>query len=136
YGIRENMMTYRNDSGKFSSSAHLKWVIRNDSTVVSQKEWTVPHSLEDTSGMTRSQTLVGIESIGLPAGTYSMSLFSYHMNDAARIDSFSTPLLITRFPGDHEALSDVEFCSFIQSSSNKKSIFYKNTLEVIPNAGK
>ncbi len=136
YGIRENIMTYRPDSGHFSSSTYLKWTIRTDSSKVAEKDWVVPHTIDDTSAISRSQTLVGIQSVGLPPGRYSMSLTSYDSNDPSRRDSFSTPLIVSRFPEDHEALSDVEFCSSIKPSSNKESIFYKNTLEVTPNAGK
>jgi GWxTD domain-containing protein len=46
------------------------------------------------------------------------------------------PLVVNRFPSEREAMSDIELCTSIQSSSNKKSIFYKNTLEVVPNVGR
>ncbi len=136
YGIHENMLTYRVDSGRYVGAANLSWVIRSDSAVVAKKEWTVPHLIDDTARLQRPQSMIGLESVGLPAGDYRMVVQGYDVYDTTRRDSLAVPVRISKFPPDKEALSDIELCTSIQSSSNKKSIFYKNTLEVIPNAAK
>jgi len=136
YGVRENILTYRADSGRFIGGANMKLQVRRDSVIVSTKEWAVPHSITDTGRLAAGQQMVGLEAVALPAGDYVVTLSGYDVNDAARRDSLTIPLPIRDYPTDKEALSDVEFCTSIQQSANKQSLFYKNTLEVIPNPSK
>ncbi len=136
YGIRENMLTYRFDAGKYSASMYMNMIVRSPSAIVLNKEWMIPHTIDDTAHLETSQTLMGLQSFGLVPGSYTVSISFYDVNDRSRSDSVVFPQIIDRIPENHEALSDVELCTSIQSSSDKKLIFYKNTLEVIPNAGK
>ncbi|MBI1805477.1 MAG: GWxTD domain-containing protein [Ignavibacteria bacterium] len=136
YGIRENMLSYKHDSSRYVGAANMKWIIRNDSAVVAHKEWTVPHIVDDSLRFATTQTMMGLESVGLPVGEYMMSIDGYDLYDTARRDSFVLPLRVVAYPSNMEAMSDIEFCMSVQSSTNKQSVFYKNTLEVIPNAGK
>ncbi|MBI3765705.1 MAG: GWxTD domain-containing protein [Ignavibacteriales bacterium] len=136
YGIRENMLSYKHDSSRYVGAANMKWIIRNDSAVVAHKEWTVPHIVDDSLRFATTQTMMGLESVGLPVGEYMMSIDGYDLYDTARRDSFVLPLRVVAYPSNMEAMSDIEFCMSVQSSTNKQSVFYKNTLDVIPNAGK
>jgi GWxTD domain-containing protein len=79
---------------------------------------------------------MGIETIGLPAGTYSSILHWIDKNDSTRADSVSVVFTVRHYPADKEYFSDIELCTSIQNSDNKQSMFYKNTLEVIPNPGR
>jgi len=136
YGIRENMLTFNQNGEKLTASAHMEAFVRSDTGIVTRKEWLVPYTLEDTSRLSASQTLMGIQSMGLFPGSYTLTVRSYDTGDRERRDSLTMPLMVMKYPQDHEALSDVELCTSIQPSSSKQSIFYKNTLEVIPNAGR
>ncbi|MBI3363475.1 MAG: GWxTD domain-containing protein [Ignavibacteriae bacterium] len=136
YGIRENILTYKPDSAGLTGAANMKLEVRRETVVVAKKEWTVPHVVTDTSRLAMGQQMVGIEAVALPAGDYVITLSGYDVNDVSRTDSLSFPLAVRSFPADTEELSDVEFCTSIQQSANKQSVFYKNTLEVIPNASK
>jgi GWxTD domain-containing protein len=136
YGIREKSLSYTLDSGRFTGAANVTMEIRNDSTVVAKKEWTVPHILADTGKLNNGQQLMGIESVGLPPGKYLVSLSGYDVRQTARRDSTVMPLMVEKYPDDREAISDIEYCTLIQQSTNKASRFYKNTLEVIPNAAR
>lgn len=40
---------------------------------------------------------------------------------------------MVRFPADKISMSGIQLCNDIQKSTDTKSVFYKNTLEVIPN---
>ena len=133
YGIPENILTYNVDSGRISGAMNMKYVIRNDSSIVSTKEWLVPHSIDDSMRLHRSQVMTGLETIGLSPGNYTIVLKSYDVNDSTRQDSITMALPVQFYPKDKEVLSDVELCSSIQSSSNQSALFYKNTLEAVPN---
>jgi GWxTD domain-containing protein len=136
YDILENILAYKPDSGRFLGAVKMKLEIRKDSVSVEKKEWTVPHSIADTSRLIAGQKLVGIEAFGLPSGNYSFFLSSYDLADPSRRDSLTGPLPIPEFSKTKESFSDIEFCTSIQQSTNKQSMYYKNTLEVIPNASR
>ncbi|MBI4549212.1 MAG: GWxTD domain-containing protein [Ignavibacteriae bacterium] len=133
YGIPENAISYTMDSARYMGAVNMMLVVRNDSAVVAKKEWSVPHIIEDTAQLTKSQMMIGIETLGLPPGDYVLSLSAYDIHDRLRTDSLSFPLPIRNYAGGKETLSDIELCSSIQSSTNTSSIFYKNTFEMIPN---
>ena len=136
YALHENNITYRSDSGRYIGAANMKLVVRNDSSIFVSKDWTVPHVLADTASLTSGQKMVGIETFGLHPGSYTVILTAYDVYDALRQDSLQIPLVIDGYPATNESLSDIELCTSIQSSTNRRSMFYKNTLEVIPNASR
>lgn len=136
YAIRENMLAYRQDAGGYTGAVVMKWKIARDTVTVASKEWSVPHTVKDTVQLARNQSLMGLESVGLPPGDYTMSVVTYDVVDSTRRDSVLIPLKVDVYPRDREALSDIEFCTSIQSAKDRQSIFYKNTLEVIPNASR
>lgn len=136
YGIREGMLAYRQDSGRFVGGMNMKLEVRQDSVLVMTREWGVPHTVQDTARLHSGKMLVGVEAFGLAPGTYRLIVTGYDILDKGRRDSVVLPLRITSFPTDTLTTSDIELCSSIQSSTNKESIFYKNTYEVVPNAGR
>ncbi|HEY6191236.1 MAG TPA: GWxTD domain-containing protein [Bacteroidota bacterium] len=136
YDILENILAYKPDSGRFIGAVNIRLEVRKDSAIVTKKEWTVPHTIDDTSRLIAGQKLVGIEGFGLPSGSYSFSISAYDVADPSRRDSLTAPLPLPEFSRERESFSDVEFCTSIQQSTNKQSMYYKNTLEVVPNASR
>jgi GWxTD domain-containing protein len=133
YGIHENSITYQNSTTGFSGSVKMRLTVRSESAAVADKEWLVPHEISDSSKMASTQIMTGLETVALPAGSYKLVVQSWDVNDPTRKDSLVTDLPIAFFPANAEAMSDLELCTMIQTSTNKESIFYKNTFEVIPN---
>lgn len=136
YGLREEMLSYVQDSGKLMGEALMQLAIRNDSGIIASRSWRVPHALADSLAGRSGQTLMGIESLGLPPGKYRYTLVSSDIHDVGRRDSVSASLLVRNFSGSIEAVSDIELCSSIRQSTDRSSRFYKNTFEVVPNASK
>jgi GWxTD domain-containing protein len=136
YGIHENMVSYRRLAGGLSGTVDFHWTIRKDSARIAGKEWTVPHTVNDTAELQRGQTLVGLQSVGLPPGEYTMTLVAVDNVLPGRRDSIFVPVKITGYDTLHESISDIELCTSVKSSDDRKSLFYKNTLDVIPNPGK
>jgi GWxTD domain-containing protein len=136
YGIHENSLFYVADSGKFTGTVHVAFEVKSESAVVARKEWLVPHSVADTLELRKGQIMTGLHSVGLTPGNYQASLVAYDINDPGRRDSVVLALPVQLFPKEKEVLSDIELCTTIHSSSNKQSLFYKNTLEVMPNPSK
>jgi hypothetical protein len=133
YGFHENMLAYQSDSGHYTGKAVLSLSVRSDSNIVARKEWLVSHSISDSINSLRSKTLFGLQSFGLVPGNYMLTLICKDALDSSRTAKVTLPVHINNYPIDKEYLSDIEFCTSIQPSSDKQSLFYKNTLEVIPN---
>ncbi len=133
YDILENILAYRPDSGRFAGAAGIRLQIFRDSVSVAKKEWTVPHAIADTSRLIAGQKLVGLQAFALPPGNYLFSFSAHDMTNPSRRDSVTGAFPVSTFSKDRESFSDVEFCTSIQESANKQSMYYKNTLEVIPN---
>lgn len=133
YSFSEGMLTYHLDSEQYGGKIIFEWTIKDDTRIVANKTWTVPYALKSADQLPTAQSLVGMQAIGLPQGDYTLSLNSHDALDPTRKDSIAIPFSISMFPMDREFLSDIEFCTSIQASTNEQSLFYKNTLEVIPN---
>lgn len=133
YGIHENALSYVRDSSGLHGAVTMKLMVRSDTAVAAQKEWLVPHTIADSGVLERSQVMTGLESVGLTEGEYQLTLSAADVNAPARSESLSVPLPIKLFSTSSEAISDIELATTIQPSTNKQSLFYKNTLEVMPN---
>jgi GWxTD domain-containing protein len=133
YGFKESSLTYKPDSGGYAGAAVMRYVVRTDSSVVASKEWRVPHILREPSQLSRRQVMTGLESVFLQEGTYTIAISAADLNDPRRRDSLALAVTVRIPPKDHESFSDPELATTIKASEDRSSIFYKNTLEVIPN---
>ncbi|HUN66284.1 MAG TPA: GWxTD domain-containing protein [Bacteroidota bacterium] len=132
YAVRENSLTYDLDSGRYVGTANFTLTVRTDSGIVLRREWRVPHVLADSERMHGVQQLIGLEGFAVRRGVYSVVLNAVDALQPRRGDSLTLPLTID-FTAGKPAISDIEFCTTIEQSENRRSPFYKNTLEVIPN---
>lgn len=78
--------------------------------------------------------LVGQYAVPLPAGEYRVTVSGRDRFAPERRDSLLVRLPVVPPPTGHLTLSDIEFASSIKGGA-KQGLFYKNTLEVIPNIG-
>jgi GWxTD domain-containing protein len=136
YGVPEVSLAYRPDSGAYRGGIRMTLEVRSESSLVASKEWAVPHVLGDTALLARGQSLMGLVSVALPRGMYRLRLLAADLEAPSRRDSISTPLAVPGFDEDRPSVSDIELASNIVPSQNTASVFYKNTLEVIPNASR
>jgi GWxTD domain-containing protein len=97
------------------------------------KEFHIPLDVKDTTADERGRNLVGQLNILLKPGNYRMKLFAADFNDTLDNFSGSAELNVQMFSGNNVTISSVQLANNISKSSNTESIFYKNTLEVVPN---
>lgn len=136
YGMIENALAYKIDPNRFIGAANIDFKIYKQNDVVSERTWTFPHILTDTTVLSSAKRLVGIETLGLPAGDYIAKFWAYDLYDPERRDSLTISVSVTNYSREKEELSDIELCTIIRQSNNTQSLFYKNTFEVLPNAGR
>ncbi len=78
--------------------------------------------------------LTGVFGMIVPKGKYSLKVKTYDSQNASLSRTISEPVTIQPFRNDKFSVSDIELAQNIKNDdADTKSIFYKNTLEVIPN---
>lgn len=95
------------------------------------KEWKISHDVKDTSEVSKS--LIGTLSFHLPAGFYKVTIGGKDsFNETSK--KFITELIrVDPMIRENTSISNIQLASqIIQESTNKNSIFYKNSFEIVP----
>jgi GWxTD domain-containing protein len=133
YGFYPSLITYGMRDGKRTGVLKVNSRIVEEpsqfyrSNVISTVLVPYPDSTHNTN------RLVSISQAGytLPFGDYRLEVFVVDSLAPFRTDSISLPFSVRRY--GPAALSDVELCSSVKNSAQKQDLYYKNSLEVIPN---
>ena len=81
------------------------------------------------------KSLSGVMGFVIPKGNYSLSVKAYDSQNPKLEKVITENLLVQPFKTDKFSMSDIELATRIKKDAkDPKSIFYKNTLEVFPNA--
>lgn len=104
--------------------------IKGDTVVNNQ--WLVKHEVKDTADYT-NQALVGTLGFILPAGNMICKISGMDLHDKEKFREITENVQVIPFMQNNMSVSDIQLASnIIQGSENTKSIFYKNTYEVMP----
>jgi len=132
YSIPESGLIYRPDSAGFKAEADVMILVTQKDSIVHNDRWLVPHLISDTASLITGMNLVGIANVSLPEGDFLLKVIARDRNRSGRKDSVTRALPVRVVRPEKAALSDLEFASVIRKGK-KGSMFYKNTMEVIPN---
>ena len=102
-------------------------------SVITLKRWRVPRIIQDTVTGITGQGLVGVVTMIVPEGEYFLSVQGQDEYNPANSDSLIFALNSIPVPGGEITLSDIELCTSVKQSTDTENIFYKNTLEAVPN---
>lgn len=81
------------------------------------------------------KNLSGVLGFAIPKGNYSLSVKAYDSQNPKLEKVINENILIQPYKTDKFSMSDIELATRIKKDAkDPKSIFYKNTLEVFPNA--
>lgn len=138
YSILQKSLLYKMNSQNngFEAIASLNIYIKDNITneIKFNEKYSLPSSIPDTSSANLNLNLVGQINLMLASGSYTLSVVASDFNNPDNYDSISMEVDVKGF-GNTVNLSDIELSTSIYKSDDKNSIFHKNTLEVIPNAG-
>ena len=134
YAFPERALTYRPDSAGLAAGGALNIMAFQGDSLVYSDGWIIPHAITDTSLFSRGMNLVGLHRLELAPGDYLLRVMVRDRFDPTRRDSVTIRLPIRLLSTTAPVLSDLEFASVIRQGS-QGGIFYKNTLDVIPNVG-
>ncbi len=132
---RRAVLLQQNDNG-FTGLVNMRAVLtRQDKpdAVPELKVWNIPVMVTDTAGLPDLR-MVGRINYALDPGSYLVSVTVRDQNNAARVDTLSFVYQVPKYPSTQPAFSEVQFASSIKPiEPDSTNIFYKNTLEVVPN---
>ena len=134
YVFPERGLTYHPDSAGLVAGGAVNVRVFLRDSLVSNDGWITPHRVADTSVFSRGMNLVGLHRLELTPGDYLVRVLVRDRFDPERRDSISIRLPIRLFGTTAPVLSDLEFASVIRQGTSG-GLFYKNTLDVVPNVG-
>ena len=134
YGFYPSLITYGNRNGHRTGVLKVKTRITDDRTgqyfanILSTVLVPAPDSQQVSNRM------VSISQAGhtLPFGDYHLFVLVTDSLAPTRTDSVALPFSVRSY-GKVPAMSDIELCSSLKNSTQKEDLYYKNSLEVIPN---
>lgn len=135
YGFYPRLVTLEQREGMFRGSVLLQMRLVNTATgeVLKQERSLLPIAIADTSGNGTRSTFMAQAGYQLPFGEYRLQVLATDSLQPSRRDSIDVPISLKPY-GSELALSDLELCSEIKQSDDRTNAFYKNSLEVVPNA--
>jgi len=137
YAVYQKFLKYTPDGNSgYSADAKLDVYIymKNVDKPMAVNSYKIPSVINDTSGNAIKNKIVGQVNYEMKYGEYKIVVAASDFNNPSMSDSIEFDLLVEDFSGGVK-LSDIELATSITKSSDTKNLFYKNTLEVTPNAG-
>lgn len=133
YSINQSSLTVtKNDSAQSVSALLSINMFNADSNKYSiRKKYQV--NAEEKNGQGFSKNLLGVLGFVIESGNYNLEIKVSDLADSNISKSYNEKISVGKFSDTNVNLSDVEFSArIINESTNSKSIFYKNTMEVYP----
>lgn len=136
YAVYQKFLKYtpRGNSG-YSASAKLDVFIylKNSSNPYAVNSYKIDSEIKDTSEENIKNKLIGQINYEMKYGEYRIMVIASDFNNPSVVDSIDFDIVVEDFTTGAK-MSDIELATSITKSSDTKNLFYKNTLEVIPNA--
>ncbi len=118
---------------KVKGILNIKILGKGTSDTLINRNYQFENIIEDSLSENQEKSFTGNLAFILPLGEYVCILTGIDGNDLSQLDSLSFPIAISQLPEDKFSISDLEVASVIRHSDQDKSMFYKNTYEVVPN---
>lgn len=135
YSVNQNSLKHEKGDSGFEGAAMIDISILDLATneFIVSNSYKTPSVLTDTSKKAATQKLVGQINYILKPGKYKLKITGSDFNQPESRDVLETDINVNPIENSSVSLSDIELSTMIKKSDNTASIFYKNTLDVIPN---
>lgn len=136
YAVYQKFLKYRSTPSGDSAEAKLEVFVypKGSEAPLAVNTYKIPSYIASASTESIKSKLVGQINYQMKFGEYKFVVIASDFNNPAIIDSTEFNLLVEDYSSGVK-MSDIELATSINKSTDTKSIFYKNTLEVTPNAG-
>ncbi len=135
YSFSRTGITYAKDNGTYTGAIVVHTIIRREDEQQDPviKNWRVPVTLTDTSNLA-DKALIGRVNYLLEPGKYRFAVISRDEAKPEVTDSVEVLFEVRDFSTNAMRFSDIELASSVRKiDEDPANIFYKNTLEIIPN---
>ncbi len=135
YSFDQTKLTFIRVDNVFEAAGEIDIDLINKTTndVIIQKRFKVPVTVNDTAGYDKSKNLMGQVNFLLDSGRYVFKIKGSDFNKPQDSSVYNDNLELKRFEESSIVISSIQVASGIQKSTDKNSVFYKNTLEITPN---
>jgi len=97
------------------------------------KEWRVVNTIKDSLELRSNKSLLGVIGFVIPGGIYKCSVRGKDAHKPESTAQYNEMLILKNNFTSKMSVSDIELASNIfQENASKNSLFYKNSLEVVP----
>jgi GWxTD domain-containing protein len=136
YAVYQKFLKYSPNSSGFSGDAKLEVIIypKNTEKPLAANNYKINSQISDTTSENIKNKLIGQINYEIKYGEYKFVIIASDFNNPSVVDSIIFDLPVEEFSGGVK-MSDIELSTSIAKSTDKSGDFYKNTLEVVPNAG-
>lgn len=129
------MKLSNSDEGIFAEAVvHIEMKNIEADTFYINRDWKIQSFIGGTEDEPEINVSAGVLGFTIPEGNYSLLVKAYDALNNSYSKTINESISIVPFKTDHFSISDIELASNIKKGDvDPNSIFYKNTLEIIPN---
>jgi len=135
YSFYQNQLIFIKTDNGFEADGVLNIDIfdKNLNKTIVQQTFKVPVNVFDTAGYNKNNTLTGQINILLDSGQYVFDISATDYNNPIDSANYEDKVNLSRFSENNLIMSCIQLSTKIEKSSDTKSVFYKNTLDILPN---
>jgi|WetSurMetagenome_2_1015567.scaffolds.fasta_scaffold14178_3 GWxTD domain-containing protein len=135
FAFYQRDLKYIKNTDGFEAMANIEVSIFNkdENKLIFNDLYGLQSKVTDTSKLKLVNKLIGQQNFKLNPGKYLFTLVGRDYNDKSRFDTIKYDINILKYDENKTYLSDIQFGTSIEKSTDSKSIFYKNGLEITPN---
>ena len=135
YSFDQYQLTFVKTDNGYEAAGEIDLDVydKNDNKTIIQKRFKIPVSVSDTANYNKGNNLTGQVNFLLDSGNYSFRIKANDFNNPVDSSVFEDILSLSRFTESTITISCVQVSTGIEKSTDKNSVFYKNTLEIVPN---
>jgi GWxTD domain-containing protein len=134
YELNPNGMTLiQSDNGKMIEAIiHLEISNLETKSFIVNKDWKLKNEINPSDSLMKSYS--GVLNFIVPKGKYSLFISASDAKDPKLKKTYKETISVLPFKYNKYSISDIQLASNIKrEDTDPKSLFYKNTLEVMPN---
>lgn len=135
YSIQQSSLLPHKSDSLYVVEALLSLTFTDSASgnIVQQKDWKVKNVISDSLELGNNINLIGVVGFSLAPAKYFLTISAVDIHNQENKVTFKEKINLLSISTEKFSLSDIQIASrIIQESENKESVFYKNTMEVIP----
>lgn len=130
-----NMQAVQTDQGLLIEAiVHIEMKNFGSGAYFIKKDWKIQNLINPDEPDSIRKTLTGVFGFIVPGGKYALQVVARDSQNPNMTKTINETILLQPYRHDKFCISEIELASYIKKeNADPKSLFYKNTLEVIPN---